>query len=106
MGTDNCVAATNVTRSGTTSNTACTVSLKRVATCPWSNCESCHGPGSLAIVSISEDSASNDARKVKCDTSTFLNLLRLPFRAQALSCPEVSRRSIDPYLLECRYPCP
>jgi DmsE family decaheme c-type cytochrome len=53
---------------------------------PLVNCESCHGPGSLAISRISEDPDRNDAEKVKCDTSTFLDIMNLPPQAQSLIC--------------------
>ena len=60
--------------------------VKPQSNLPLVNCESCHGPGSLAIANISDDVASNDARKVKCDTSTFLDILYLPSQAQSLIC--------------------
>jgi DmsE family decaheme c-type cytochrome len=53
---------------------------------PLVNCESCHGAGSLAIAGISGDVAANDARTVKCDTSTFLDIKNLPSQAQSLIC--------------------
>lgn len=53
---------------------------------PLVNCESCHGPGSLAVARIGDDVAFNDAQKVKCDTSTFLDIMNLPPQAQSLIC--------------------
>lgn len=41
------------------------------------DCESCHGPGSLAIEKIIDD---------KCDSSTLIPLLEIPGGAQALLC--------------------
>jgi len=45
---------------------------------PRVNCESCHGPGSLAVV--------NAAEAKRCDTTTFLQLKELPPPAQSLIC--------------------
>ncbi|HJV64554.1 MAG TPA: DmsE family decaheme c-type cytochrome [Geomonas sp.] len=53
---------------------------------PLVNCESCHGPGSLAIANLSDNRERNTALKKKCDTSTFLDLMHLPPQAQSLIC--------------------
>jgi DmsE family decaheme c-type cytochrome len=44
---------------------------------PLVNCESCHGPGSLAIANIKDD---------KCDFSTFIDLEKIPSGARSLIC--------------------
>lgn len=41
------------------------------------NCESCHGPGSLAIANLKDD---------KCDSSTFIELEKIPAGARSLIC--------------------
>jgi DmsE family decaheme c-type cytochrome len=53
---------------------------------PLVNCESCHGPGSLAIAKLSDDREENTRLKKKCDYSTFLDLMHLPPQAQSLIC--------------------
>lgn len=50
------------------------------------NCESCHGPGSLAIANLADDPAENDRLNKKCDTTTFLDISKLPPQAQSLIC--------------------
>lgn len=65
---------------------------------PLVNCESCHGPGSLAIAKIGEDVAYNDAQKVKCDTSTFLDLQNIPTPAQSLICLKCHSAASSPGL--------
>ncbi len=53
---------------------------------PLVNCESCHGPGSLAIANLDPDPEVNDAQKKKCDTTKFLDIMNLPPQAQSLIC--------------------
>ena len=48
---------------------------------PLVNCESCHGPGSLAIAGIKTVNG-----KPTCDFSTFIDLKELPKEAQSLIC--------------------
>ncbi len=52
---------------------------------PLVNCESCHGPGSLAIANL-EAAKQQHGDKAKCDTSTLLDLKSLPAQAQSLIC--------------------
>ncbi|WP_298439953.1 DmsE family decaheme c-type cytochrome [Geobacter sp.] len=65
---------------------------------PLVNCESCHGPGSLAIENISDDVAQNDEKKVKCDTSKFLDIKNLPTPAQSLICLKCHSAASTPSL--------
>lgn len=53
---------------------------------PLVNCESCHGPGSLAIANIEENRRLYGEAGDKCDTSKLLKLKRLPPQAQSLIC--------------------
>ena len=53
---------------------------------PLVNCESCHGPGSLAIAQLDDDRELNTALKKKCDTTKFLDIMKLPPQAQSLIC--------------------
>lgn len=53
---------------------------------PLVNCESCHGPGSLAIEKLDDDPESNDRLNKKCDATTFLDIMNLPPQAQSLIC--------------------
>jgi DmsE family decaheme c-type cytochrome len=53
---------------------------------PLVNCESCHGPGSLAIAHLGEDREDNAREKKKCDTAKFLDIRHLPPQAQNLIC--------------------
>jgi DmsE family decaheme c-type cytochrome len=56
---------------------------------PMVDCESCHGPGSLAIEGITRERVEADARQGKvtaCNHDTLLNLHELPSAAQSLLC--------------------
>jgi DmsE family decaheme c-type cytochrome len=65
---------------------------------PLVNCESCHGPGSLAIEKLDEDPKKNDALKNKCDTTKFLDINNLPPQAQSLLCLKCHTASSTPVL--------
>lgn len=65
---------------------------------PLVNCESCHGPGSLAIEKIGDDVAANDQQGAKCDTSKFLDIMNLPAPAQSLICLKCHSAASTPSL--------
>jgi len=88
VGTDNCVAKCH-SHNKITDDFRHSVhgeQLKPETRLPLVNCESCHGPGSLAIEKIGDDVEANDRLKVKCDTSKFLDIMKLPPQAQSLIC--------------------
>ncbi|GAB7026108.1 DmsE family decaheme c-type cytochrome [Geotalea toluenoxydans] len=88
VGTDNCVAKCHAHDKITDDfrHSVHGEQIKPGTGLPLVNCESCHGPGSLAIMDLPEDPELNDARKTKCDSKTFLNILNLPAQAQSLIC--------------------
>ena len=53
---------------------------------PLVNCESCHGPGSLAIAKIEQNIKLMGEKGNRCDTTKFIDLKRLPPQAQSLIC--------------------
>jgi DmsE family decaheme c-type cytochrome len=56
---------------------------------PIVNCESCHGPGSLAVEGITPEKVEQDAREGKqtaCNYDTFVDIKELPAPAQSLIC--------------------
>lgn len=65
---------------------------------PLVNCESCHGPGSLAIANLDDDPETNDRLKKKCDTTTFLDINNLPPQAQSLICMKCHSAASIPIL--------
>jgi DmsE family decaheme c-type cytochrome len=65
---------------------------------PLVNCESCHGAGSLAIAGISDDVTANDARTVRCDSSTFIDIKNLPSQAKSLICLRCHKAVSPPVL--------
>ncbi len=56
---------------------------------PLVDCESCHGPGSLAVEQITAEKVEADkkaGRQTACDHETLIDLKNLPSQAQSLIC--------------------
>jgi predicted CXXCH cytochrome family protein len=56
---------------------------------PLVDCESCHGPGSLAIEGLTPEKVEADAKagiQTPCDFKTLIDLKNLPAQAQSLLC--------------------
>ena len=56
---------------------------------PLVDCESCHGPGSLAIEGLTAEKVEMDAREGKqttCDYKTLIDIKNLPAQARSLIC--------------------
>lgn len=53
---------------------------------PLVNCESCHGPGCMAIAHVEENKRLYGEAGNKCDTTMLLDLKSLPPQAQSLIC--------------------
>jgi DmsE family decaheme c-type cytochrome len=88
VGTDNCVSKCHA-HDKLTSDFRHSVhgeQIKPETGLPLVNCESCHGPGSLAIAHLDDDRELNTKLRKKCDTSTFVDLHNLPSQAQSLIC--------------------
>ncbi|MBU0728566.1 MAG: DmsE family decaheme c-type cytochrome [Proteobacteria bacterium] len=63
--------------------------LKRDSGMPLVDCESCHGPGSLAIEKLTKEliaENTRNAKKTACDNKTLIDLENLPAQAQSLIC--------------------
>ena len=65
---------------------------------PLVNCESCHGPGSLAIANIEESKRQHGEAGDKCDTSKMLDIRQLPPQAQSLICLKCHSAASTPAL--------
>jgi len=61
---------------------------------PLVNCESCHGPGSLAVSELK----TTEHGVQKCDSGTMLPLAELPAQAQALICLKCHSANSSPNL--------
>lgn len=65
------------------------VQLKKESGMPLVDCESCHGPGSLAVKDLTPELVEENLRKgikTACDFKTLINLKELPVPAQSLLC--------------------
>jgi len=65
------------------------VQLSKESGLPLVNCESCHGPGSLAIEGLTPERVADDAKQGKvtaCNHETLIDLKELPKPAQSLIC--------------------
>lgn len=65
---------------------------------PLVNCESCHGPGSIAIEKIEANKAKFGEAANRCDTTQFIPLKQLPSQAQSLICLKCHSAASTPAL--------
>lgn len=88
VGTNNCVSKCHAHDKITSdfSHSVHGEQIKPETGLPLVNCESCHGPGSLAIAQLDDDRERNSLLQKKCDTSKFLDIMHLPPQAQSLIC--------------------
>ena len=91
VGTENCLAACHEHDRIREFFDASTmgVQLKKESGMPLVDCESCHGPGSLAIKDLTKElveEKANQGIKVACNFKTLIALKDLPAPAQSLIC--------------------
>ncbi|HEX8949692.1 MAG TPA: DmsE family decaheme c-type cytochrome [Dissulfurispiraceae bacterium] len=91
VGTQNCLAACHYHDTIRQNLDASTmgVQLSRKSGMPLVNCESCHGPGSLAIEGITREKVEMDAKagiQTACNYKTLIDIKNLPAQAQSLIC--------------------
>ncbi|MDP2166763.1 MAG: DmsE family decaheme c-type cytochrome [Thermodesulfovibrionales bacterium] len=92
IGTDNCLRACHhhddkVKRDFEASTMGAQMSSK--SGLPIVDCESCHGPGSLAVEGLTIEKVEDDRKQGKqteCDYKTFIDLKELPSPAMSLIC--------------------
>lgn len=100
VGTDNCVAKCHKHDKITDffRHSVHGEQIKPETGLPLVNCESCHGPGSLAIAKIEETKRTLGDAGDKCDTSTLLDYRQLPPQAQSLICLKCHSAASTPTL--------
>ncbi len=91
VGTENCLAACHEHDRLKLFFDASTMGaqLKKESGMPLVDCESCHGPGSLAIKDLTKELVEEKARqgiKVACNFKALIDLKNLPATAQSLIC--------------------
>jgi len=91
VGTANCLAVCHVHDTIKQYFDASTMGaqLRKESGLPLVDCESCHGPGSLAIKDLSKELVEENAGKnikTACDYKTLIDLKNLPAPAQSLIC--------------------
>jgi len=91
IGTDNCLKACHEhdKRRRDFDLSTMGAQLSRESGMPLVNCESCHGPGSLAIEDITPKKLQADAaagKKTSCNYKTFVDMKKLPAQAKSLIC--------------------
>jgi len=91
IGTQNCLSACHYHDKLKQDFDASTMGaqLSKKSGLPLVNCESCHGPGSLATEGLTAEKVAEDAKQGKqtaCDYKTLIDLKELPKPAQALIC--------------------
>lgn len=91
VGTNTCLAACHVHDKMRTDFDASTMGAQLSAKTgmPTVDCESCHGPGSLAIAGITPERVAEDAKSgviTACNYETLIDLKNLPTPAKSLLC--------------------
>jgi len=91
IGTQNCLSACHYHDKIKRDFDASTMGaqLTKKSGMPLVNCESCHGPGSLAVENITPEMVEADAKAGKqtaCDYKALIDLKNLPAAAQSLIC--------------------
>ncbi len=91
VGTRNCLSACHVHDKIKQDFDASTmgVQLSKKSGMPLVDCESCHGPGSLAIEGLTPEKVEADAKAGKqtaCDYKTLIDIRNLPAQAKSLIC--------------------
>ena len=100
VGTDNCVAKCH-SHDRITDYFRLSVhgeQIKPESGLPLVNCETCHGPGSLAIAGIEESRKALGEKGNRCDTTKLLDLKRLPPPAKSLICLKCHSAASTPVL--------
>ncbi len=91
VGTETCLSACHVHDRVMAAFNASTMGaqLKRASGLPIVDCESCHGPGSLAIRGLSREVVEENTRRgvrTECDHDTLIDIDGLPAVARSLIC--------------------
>ncbi|HUJ18441.1 MAG TPA: DmsE family decaheme c-type cytochrome [Nitrospirota bacterium] len=91
IGTDNCLKACHEhdKRRRDFDLSTMGAQLSRESGLPLVNCESCHGPGSLAVEQLTPQKLAADAqvgKKTPCDFKTLVDIKNLPAPAKSLIC--------------------